>query len=124
MKYINLTEEHRSKLLEMCKVLFPEYKEIYWNSGKGSTGSNEHIGFGVQHPTVTHWIDYTYIHWFEFCVTRLQIKLYRELAKISKIGVDTWNHNLIGTIYFHVEVGDGTTRHPVDYLYEKFKLLK
>jgi len=29
MKAIELTEEHKAKLLEMSKVLFPEYKDIW-----------------------------------------------------------------------------------------------
>jgi hypothetical protein len=28
MKPIELTEEHKAKLLEMCKVLYPEYGEV------------------------------------------------------------------------------------------------
>ena len=35
MKQIELTEEHKSKLLEMCKELFPEYVEIDFNKSVG-----------------------------------------------------------------------------------------
>ena len=32
MKNIELTENHKSKLLEMCKKLFPEYKDVVFGS--------------------------------------------------------------------------------------------
>ena len=35
MKSIELTENHQSKLLEMCKELFPEYKSIILQDNLG-----------------------------------------------------------------------------------------
>jgi hypothetical protein len=57
MKPIELTQEHKDKLLEMCQVLFPEY-DLYISE------NNIHIGS-----------DFVFIHWFEFCVKILTPKI-------------------------------------------------
>ncbi len=104
MKPIELTDEHEDKLLKMCKVLFPEYKKIYWSTGKGSNNSSEHIGFGTKEEN--GFIDYIYIHWFEFCINNL----------LSKLRLTYYNY-----VRSNMEEG---YNHLVDYLYEKFLKLK
>jgi hypothetical protein len=94
MKSIKLTKEHKNRLLEMCKTLFPEWKahslitdEQYISDDSGDFSES----------------DETFkIHWFEFCMTHLIDKLELEYASIVFL----------------------TENHPVDCLYEEFKKIK
>jgi hypothetical protein len=98
MKPIELTEEHKSKLLEMCKALFPDY-DLYISE------NNIHIGS-----------DFLFIHWFEFCMTYLSIAI----SKIKNYPADLIDRN-----EFAKSIIDETySQHPVDYLYKEFKKLK
>lgn len=72
MKSIELTEEHKEKLLEMCKKLFPQYK--IWDLPL--KGEYFHHIIAAK----DEWNDYIpncdlYIHWFEFCIKHLNLKL-------------------------------------------------
>jgi hypothetical protein len=91
MKNIELTEGHKSKLLEMCKVLFPEYE---WD-----------FSFLEREGNIKYWNNEMknakFIHWFEFCFNYLCPKIIGEGYSL-----------LVNSFY---------TQHPVDYLYEKFK---
>lgn len=101
MKPIELTEEHKSKLLEMCKVLFPKYKYYdIWNndiilgtiSRKNDTDESDEF--------LENLIS---IHWFEFCHEYLSVKIFGD-------------YNIIFS---------GPNRpHPVDYLYAEFLKIK
>ena len=100
MKQIELTEKHKSKLLEMCKVLFPETHAKTWD--------------------IDEFIDYEPIddenfqlfHWFEFCMTHLQDKIKQLNGFENNPDCDI---ELMSCWY---------ENHPVDYLYEEFKKLK
>lgn len=108
MQPIALTEEHRSKLLEMCKALFPNYFD--WRYGK-------------------HWASYELffvnnnqsfqIHWFEFCMTWLMYTLSYEFSKS-----DTVKAKPIHIELCELNKGDYFKIHPIDYLYGEFKKLK
>lgn len=80
MKSIELTEEHKSKLLEMCKALFPEYN-LNSETGYGGLyfgeGSIDGMLIGYLHDDFNDSIDdpNLYIHWFEFCVNYLPQKM-------------------------------------------------
>ena len=115
MNPIELSCRQSERLLEMCKELFPEYKEIYWNSGKGSNGSSEHLGFGTPEKDNPHFTEFIYIHWFEFCIT----KLYNEFKRRA-IDVDLYFFTLNPE---HCQ-WPKEYNHPIDYLYFKFKQLK
>ena len=65
MKSIELTEEHKSKLLEMCKALFPEYSL----KTKLSITGNLLLGNGMDKKFTNR------IHWFEFCHEHLSPKV-------------------------------------------------
>lgn len=102
MKNIELTEEHKSKLLEMCKILFPEYdftldkwKQCFVTLGLKSKDLYEN-----------------HIHWFEFCINPLS-------TKIDSFRTDSY-------LISHGQSYDNAinSEHPVDYLYEEFKKLK
>jgi hypothetical protein len=103
MKQIELTLEHREKLLEMCKELFPE-TELSFESDLAEDGM---IDINISKPN-----NLELIHWFEFCMTYLQDKL-KEL-KCFEYEMDS-NLRLMECWY---------KSHPVDYLYKIFKKLK
>lgn len=98
MKQIELTKEHKSKLLEMCQILFPEYdftldkfEQCFVTLGlKSEILYKEHI------------------HWFEFCITKLWLKIAFYV-----------NHEPTAIRSIILE-----KVHPVDYLYEEFKKIK
>lgn len=124
MKSIQLTEEQKEKLLEMCKELFPEYNNIKIKctlKGKKITvskriyfdGSGNMMGFPKKEMAdVDPYITYDWIHWFEFCMTHLQDKLKGLGGFENDFDCDV---NLMSCWY---------ESHPVDYLYSEFKKLK
>ena len=126
MESIKLTEEHKSKLLEMCKALFPEYLEILWDSTNTDnpifTDDDEDLKYKCRWSIDNNLIHFLEkeswddeenylieIHWFEFCMTHLADKIlknnYFKIGAFSSIVLFKKNH-------------------PVDYLYEKFSKLK
>ena len=113
MKNIELTEEHKTKLLEMCKVLFPEYPDLQFGVKEKHNWSKEYLVFGLMS-------DEPIIHWFEFCMTHLLDRLHPDNDKQGK---DNWSMDLSDKDYviFKIIV---RKRHPVDYLYKEFKKLK
>lgn len=118
MKNIELTEEHKSKLLEMCKELFPEYKYFGWSELYDGSKS-ELIGIMFYKENV----EALNIHWFEFCITKLSYKIFDSSKYPSKNAGDD-------TVQYLCDMMDRQTwytkeaYHPVDYLYEEFLKLK
>lgn len=110
MKNIELTEEHKSKLLEMCKMLFPEYKSIVFSKDheqfEESEDNNILLFFSGKAEIAPS------IHWFEFCMRDLQSRI------LGISDYKTTQKFLMRTI-FQCE-----QPHPIDYLYEEFKKLK
>lgn len=140
MESIILTEEHKSKLLEMCNELFKDIP--YFNSVSlcdqelrhGMNCSNESkifvaisIKYGLIYPI-------TCIHWFEFCMTHLVEKILnpnpdnpnRSLQnKFKTFFWETniyWEKNRIGNE--NNDHSQNKKLHPIDYLYDEFKKLK
>jgi len=121
MKAIKLTIEHQSKLLEMCKELFPS---DYYSFGSDA----EEDGFIDRNFTSSYmpksmkrlsWTDEgSHCHWFEFCMTHLVTKLrsYNYIKEQTpKQLMDFYN------FYWDVSNYEMTQTHPIDYLYEQFK---
>ena len=100
MKNIELTEDHKSKLLEMCKELFPEYPDLQFGVKEKHNWSKEYLVFGLTGNVPI-------IHWFEFCMTHLCDKVFIHDESLNEF-----------LLTFNVD------KHPVDYLYEEFKKLK
>ena len=100
MKNIELTEDHKSKLLEMCKELFPEYIETYLGVNDYDPEPDGYIYF-TKNKNITR------IHWFEFCMTHLCDKIFIHDESLNEF-----------LLTFNVD------KHPIDYLYEEFKKLK
>ena len=142
MTNIKLTEDHRSKLLKMVKVLFPEIKILSGVFSDGSKCPDYILDYPVDLEWGTEW-DLPYIsvgteeiHWFEFCMTHLSIAIYRKLFDFSAsngyITADTgeehsyeWSANFYRNVLFLIMNPDRITDiktkwHPVDYLYEEF----
>ena len=154
MKNIELTEEHKTKLLEMCKVLFPEYNRKYlkkeFDKLEGDFSYSEYksqkpkwsIGNdGVVYLQLYYILyeDMSYelieIHWFEFCMTHLIIKLSKEFTK-QKLSEADYTDNQYPNwfsekVSYHLNPfrneefeEDILFIHPIDYLYEEFRKLK
>ena len=128
MTSIKLTEEHKSKILEMCKILFPEFNE--WRYGKVTAQGNLEDFYNktknlswedkkkYEQSCDFLWIekDFKYehdddiersetwvIHWFEFCMTHLYSKIIK--------GDYATQYQTSGMIFY---------KHPIDYLYSEF----
>lgn len=124
MKSITLTEEHKSKLLEMCNLLFPETKWHFWESNDesypdGMIGYNQHIILG-KHKEIQPALE---MHWFEFCMTHL---LYQFLKHSDVENLKYFDNVFMfwATHNTNSHIIDSTSKHPVDYFYEEFKKLK
>ena len=63
MKALELTKEHKEKLLEMCKVLFPESYSKTWDIE------------GLFNYEPINYENFECFHWFEFCTLILSQKL-------------------------------------------------
>lgn len=154
MNPIQLTPEHKTKLLEMCSKLFPEYNlKIYKKDFEKLPGDFRYSKYKPQKPT---WIigyngvvylqlfyeyfeDMSYeiieIHWFEFCLTHLIVKLANEFTN-QKLSKSDYTNNQYPNwfsekLVYHLNPfrneefeEDVEFIHPIDYLYEEFKKLK
>lgn len=113
MKALELTEEHKSKLLEMCKVLFPEVN-CYWEYEMyGRSLKQDFDGvLAVYHKDKEAYkqklFDFN-IHWYELCMTHLVNKIL-----IEPNGYESVEDYIKQNGYFIFD-------HVVDYLYHKFK---
>lgn len=135
MKSIELTEEHKSKLLEMCKELFKEDSKInsiqnFRISNDYVLGLSDHILYcenrdlseshyeceEVPEEDLITFENYPIecfeinIHWFEFCMTHLFNKLIVE--KYGYMSISDAISNGYDVIH---------NQNPIDYLYSKFK---
>jgi len=145
MHNIELTEKHKSKLLEMCKILFPEYNNTL--VGPISFHHNNlypEMLFGFLNDNDSDSYNHCdlFIHWFEFCMRYITPELddlyfkkvmypldpYHHSNKGKQLEYpedwqqlwrkrpyEQWNHNCNGRYY---------KKHPIDYLYEEFNILK
>jgi hypothetical protein len=104
MKALQLTEEHKVKLLEMCNKLFPEYKDLNYYK--------DYIGIGWSKQ----------IHWFEFCMTWLSHKII--FNSNNKLSACNHNHASLLESTMSIFYGEKHGIHPVDYLYEEFLKIK
>lgn len=121
MKAIKLTNKQITKLCEMCDKLFNHTLSI-----------QEFQGFTYIEVEDTG----KEIHWFEFCMTYLQNKLFCELndfsghltADYSEECGEQWNNELMmrTSFFFHNPTRNEKNHpwHPIDYLYSEFKKLK
>lgn len=120
MQPIQLTQDHKDKLLEMCKVLFSKY-EFY----DEKRVSKNYICWKNKNT------NFEGIHWFEFCMTHLVEKILNP-KKPSRNQKEIfcnffWETNIH---WYYQQNGslpvtsfEAGAKHPIDYLYEEFKKL-
>ena len=137
MKSIKLSEDQKSRLLEMGMALFNNYEDIYFEEAiECGILESEYIRFKIN-------IDEIYfIHWFEFCSRYLMSKLdelYFEkvMHPVDPYSVQNENKKLKypdnwkelwdqRPFLMFPSIVNGTRYkiHPIDYLYKEFKNLK
>lgn len=117
MKNIELSLNQKNKLLEMCKVLFPEWTFITFQEsaimGAGWDYDFNNICFSKKSETLFD-IEIN-IHWFEYCW-----KILNKILSNNEIISPIYKQEIIlnfGIICFN----NSYFQHPIDYLYEKFK---
>jgi hypothetical protein len=128
MKNLQLTEEHKAKLLEMCKSFFPE-QETRLVKPVFSTPDTFFVQMGLK-SSISYGVE---IHWFEFCTIHLLRRVAEKLAQhnpereewlAEDIEAETLEiireyHRVIS----HSLIFWGSLNNPIDYLYGLFKQL-
>lgn len=132
MESITLTEKHKEKLLEMCKVLFPQYHNISIRTNfrgkiikitKSLYFDCERIGFPyIDMGNIDPFISYRWLHWYELCMTHLARKIFNS-GKVFDDPVSDSTEGLVEMIK-RQEWYNPESYHPVHYLYEQFKKMK
>jgi hypothetical protein len=110
MKSIQLTRDHKVKLLEMCNKLFPEYCKFEFFTDELRFLAFENDKY------------LTFIHWFEFCLLHLSEKIYKTFFKLGE--KDNWYGCHLSWAINSMYTQNTNKVHLVDYLYEEFKKLK
>lgn len=108
MKPIQITQKQKEKLLEMCKVLFPEFT-FTLDIEPQYDGSQDYI-FVIEESLSSIGEP---IHWFEFCMTHLIDKIFLPCGESRLDGLKF--------IEFHRVHNKA---HLVNAIYEQFKKLK
>lgn len=113
MKSIQLTPSHKSKLLEMCKALFPgwEFNEDFEYGQDIINNSLSKLEKGKRSED---------IHWFEFCMTHLVNKLYYPDNVGKRNTREKVEYFFFQTFIDSIEGGPAGYDHPIDYLYAEF----
>jgi len=106
MQPIQLTQNHKDKLLEMCKTLFPEY-EFY----DEKRVSKDYICYKNKNT------NFEGIHWFEFCMTILINKLIDDKQHTN------WSIDLSDKDILILNI-QNNKQETIDYLYLEFLKLK
>jgi len=140
MKAMHLTEEHKSKLIEMCEKLCTEYESLILDVPEDL--NNDHL-FIMAFEEGNDYIPNCdlYMHWFEFCMRCLTPKLDELYNKIILYPDDPyseenkgkclnypkdWSERYQRRPFFQFNIncnGSNYKKHPIDYLYEEFKKL-
>ena len=148
MNSIQLTEEHKIKLAEMCRALFPEYINLEFNNNNLCFLTQETFDIALEFETFGVNKDYNFkvsdlyleeydieIHWFEFVFINLVSKIqnslpeeliWRDQPEYVK-NVFSWEKGNKWTMYseFHFKYPKNIyTEHPIDYLYTEFQKIK
>lgn len=144
MNALEITEEQKIKLLEMCNKLFPGPKWQFWNNEECSDIDETHIGYSRTYFIPKNYQDFSeglIIHWFEFCMRYIATelnKMYiekridpvdpRHIFNIDKNiefpnnWMELWNNRPFYQFNINCN-GTQCKKHPIDYLYSEFKKL-
>jgi hypothetical protein len=112
MKAIELTEDRKEKLLEMCRALFPEYTIRFNING---------FDYGIFIVTKDAGNTLNITHWFEFCFTHLVNKIYYPDCNGKRNTRQEVELFFFQSFIDSVEGATSEYKHPIDYLYEQFK---
>ena len=135
MKKRQLTDLHKSKLLEMINKLFPEYRKTIITDGKFDDSLPNVLCLHTEYDETNGLYSYIMIHWFEFCITQLVDKIqqalpehlvWREQPEYVNCVFD-WKKGNMWTLYsefFFNYPKRLREEHPIDYLYKEFKKIK
>jgi len=80
MENLELTEDHRSKLIEMCEKLFPQYKEFELELEEQYDGSKGFLSF--RNKNSNSFLDTQDVYWYEFCIRYLIPKIFQGIQEI------------------------------------------
>ena len=132
MKSLALSEEQRTKLIEMCNHLFPKFGEVQLLQGHIAAIQDEtnspYLRWYLKENNTIKLVE---IHWFEFCLTYLAEKVLnprKPFRSQKELFCDFfWETNIAWYYSQHGSLPvsnfvDGA-RHPVDYLYKEFQKL-
>lgn len=147
IKPIELTEKHKEMLLEMCRELYPEPEFSFWWEyemyGRGLKQSfndvlcvsetlNPPINVGTKEKPWMKTTNYFNIHWFEFVVTKLFMKVFPDKKTMfcgtpcnSSQSLEHYEvliHWLAG--YPETYMKGLKNYHPIEYLYKHFIKIK
>lgn len=110
MKIATLSGEQNTKLLEMCKKFFPEYKTIRTDLRGEWAGIVSFIKEEV--VFITEDLEQTLIHWHHLCTTELPKRMDKKLRRDDKLfGSGDFFFHCLEHEHFHI----------VDYLYDYWK---
>lgn len=138
MKPLELTDKQRDKLLEMCNVLFPNRKWIFWYSENDDSSYPQgvmigHVNAYVLGSKKDHYPSLE-MHWFEFVATKLFMAVFPDepsqmwgkpaIRSNSRKHYEIFALWLAGFPKNYFEKINLETYHPVDYLYKHFKKIK
>jgi hypothetical protein len=126
---IELTQDHKDKLLKMAKKLFPKY--VYITFSEGTCDLCNYTGNILLHKS-TRWNDWSQVHWFEFCLFHLNRRIQQKLDiytpengfMTADTGEEAWfdyQAELINDWLYYQHTNGRFGLHPVDYLYEQFQ---
>lgn len=114
MKQIELTEEQKKKLLEMCKVLFSEYSVwTFEEISQLGAYSYDYNCLLFSNEAEHHLYKAESAHWFEFTILHLSKKILDKIENIEKPYLWTFQGKILNL-----------EEHAIDYLYDIFKKLK
>lgn len=122
MKSLELSEIHKSKLLEMCTELFPEMNfefeyDIYGRVLKQNMGGVLAVWYKDKDAYKQGKYAFN-MHWFEFVFTKLSSEFYPKYdTHINGTGADYEVDMFQECIVYEKQ-------HPIDYIYSQFLKLK
>lgn len=128
MKQLSISKDQRVKLIEICKILFPEYVNIHW----GRLYEANYIWFDSIPKSDP---DPYEVHWFELCMTEVPIRLHKRLNDVVKIATDGIKDDksmaVIQEMYepelLPIDLLDlliMNNQHPIDLIWKEFIKLK
>lgn len=125
MNKIKLTQKHKNKLIEMIKKLFPEFVKVEFCVDNSDYDQDEYekcLQLFIQFDGDGQ--EWSEIHWFEFCMTHLLEKILNPNPENPTRGLQKRFKEFFWETNLYAMNCNKESLHPIDYLYEEFKLIK